>query len=105
VRGEGEDAYRTVGKFVGFDGIRFGDAGGFAGASRRFDYDCAAGAAGLRAANLPWAGIFVDAWLLGLRRPRRWLLLGAGNLGGGAFAWASLDAWLLGLEQWRLCFQ
>ena len=49
-----------------------------------FDHRSAAPAAGLCAADLPWRRLFVDPWLLGLRRRR--LLLGSGYLGGGAAA-------------------
>ena len=50
-------------------GICSWDVCSIAGASRRIHYDRAAGVAGLCAADLSWAWIFVDAGLLGLRDP------------------------------------
>jgi hypothetical protein len=59
-----------------------------------------AGAAGIRAANLPRRGVHLDPRLLGLGSRRGRLLLGAGNLGVGAGSWFPVDSGLLGLGRY-----
>jgi hypothetical protein len=52
----------------------------------------------LRAASLSRPWLSLDAWLLGLRRRLRRLLLGAGYMGDGSGTRSALDSSLLGLE-------
>ncbi len=61
--------------------------------------------AGLRATSLSRRWLSLDAGLLGLRRRRLRLLLGAGHLGHGSGTRSALDSGVLGLEQQRICLQ
>src|ERR1700735_651446 len=64
----------------------------------------AAAASHLRAANPSWRGLPVGARLLGLRRFRQRLLLGAGHVGLSPSPWLPVDARLLGLGRQRVLF-
>lgn len=72
-------------------------AGSLASADRgrRIDTDRAASAARVPAADLPWAGLHLDAGILGIWAG--WIFLGAGNVGDGASGRGVVDSGVLGL--------
>src|SRR5260370_1660632 len=102
-----ENAFRECNSIVG----DFGDAAWGSGVLRDgvgpsgsgvFGGICASSVAGVRAAYLSGRRAHLDAWIVGVGRRRRRLLLGARNLGIGAASWISVDAGLLGLGCRRL---
>jgi hypothetical protein len=81
------------------------DSGNVAGADQRWIFYYgkrnATGIARVCAASVPNRGLSVDAGILVLRFGR-WLLLGAGDVGGTTAAWFAVDARLLGLCERRV---